>query len=51
MAVTRSPLLAAPDRALPLRRLRSGHVEDYMVWLLVGITLLGAPALPGVLGS
>jgi multicomponent Na+:H+ antiporter subunit D len=51
LAVTRPRLLAAPDRALPLRRLQSGHVGDYVAWLLVGTTLLGALALPGILGS
>jgi multicomponent Na+:H+ antiporter subunit D len=51
VAVARPRLLAAPGRALPLRRLRSGHVGDYVAWLLVGTTLLGALALPGVLGS
>ncbi|MFJ4466571.1 complex I subunit 5 family protein [Streptomyces sp. NPDC089424] len=50
-AVARPKLLAAPDRALPLRRLQSGHVGDYVAWLLVGSTLLGALALPGVLGT
>ncbi|MET9815104.1 monovalent cation/H+ antiporter complex subunit F [Streptomyces sp. NPDC006355] len=30
---------------------QSGHVGDYVAWLLVGTTLLGAPALPGILGS
>lgn len=49
LAVTRPRLLAAPDWALPLRRLQSGHVGDYVAWLLVGATLLGALALPGVL--
>jgi multicomponent Na+:H+ antiporter subunit D len=48
LAVTRPGLLAAPDRALPLRRLQSGHVGDYVAWLLVGATVLGALALPGV---
>jgi multicomponent Na+:H+ antiporter subunit D len=51
LAVTRPRLLAAPDRVLPLRRLQSGHVGDYVAWLLVGTTLLGALALPGILGS
>ncbi|MFF5981870.1 complex I subunit 5 family protein [Streptomyces olindensis] len=50
-AVARPRLSAAPDRALPLRRLQSGHVGDYVAWLLVGTTLLGALALPAVLGS
>ncbi|MER5209866.1 hypothetical protein ABT063_04555 [Streptomyces sp. NPDC002838] len=51
VAVTGPRLLAAPERALPLRRLRSGHVGDYVAWALVGATLLGALALPGVLGA
>ncbi|WP_343236417.1 hypothetical protein [Streptomyces sp. Go-475] len=50
-AVSRPRLLAAPDRAPPLRRLRSGHAGDYVALLLVGTTLLGALALPGILGS
>ncbi|MFE7271531.1 complex I subunit 5 family protein [Streptomyces sp. NPDC057623] len=48
-AVTRPGLLAAPAGARPLRRLQSGHVGDYVAWVLVGATLLGAPALPGLL--
>jgi multicomponent Na+:H+ antiporter subunit D len=48
VAVTRPELLAAPDRALPLRRLQSGHVGDYVAWLLGGATLLGVLTLPGV---
>ncbi|MGI5380172.1 complex I subunit 5 family protein [Streptomyces sp. CA-251387] len=48
LAVTRPRLLAAPDRALPLRRLQSGHVGDYVAWVLVGATVLGALALPGL---
>ncbi|WP_438947771.1 MrpF/PhaF family protein [Streptomyces triticisoli] len=50
LAVTRPQLLGAPEWALPLRRLQSGHVGDYGAWLLVGTALLGAPVLPGVLG-
>ncbi|MEU6478764.1 complex I subunit 5 family protein [Streptomyces sp. NPDC047017] len=50
VAVARPGLLAAPGWALPLRRLQSGHVGDYVAWLLVGAALLGALALPGVLG-
>ncbi|WP_328420213.1 complex I subunit 5 family protein [Streptomyces sp. NBC_00443] len=49
LAVTRPDLLAAPSRARPLRRLQSGHVGDYVAWVLVGATLLGALALPGLL--
>ncbi|MEU7412217.1 proton-conducting transporter membrane subunit [Streptomyces sp. NPDC042638] len=51
LAVTRPRWVAAPDWAAPLRRLQSGHVGDYVAWLLVGVTVLGALALPGVLGS
>lgn len=36
LAVIRPKPFAAPDRALPLRRLQSGHVGDYMAWVLVG---------------
>ncbi|MFF9209159.1 MULTISPECIES: complex I subunit 5 family protein [unclassified Streptomyces] len=51
VAVTRPHLLAAPGWALPLRRLQSGHIGDYVAWILVGTTLLGALVLPGVLGG
>lgn len=51
LAVTRPGWVAAPGWATPLRRLQSGHVGDYVAWLLVGATLLGALALPGILGS
>jgi multicomponent Na+:H+ antiporter subunit D len=51
VAVTRPSLLAAPDPARPLRRLQSGHVGDYVAWVLVGAALLGALALPGVSGG
>ncbi|MFJ4953460.1 complex I subunit 5 family protein [Streptomyces sp. NPDC088760] len=51
LAVTRPRWVAAPDWAVPLRRLQSGHVGDYVAWLLVGATVLGALALPGVLGG
>ncbi|MEU1535839.1 complex I subunit 5 family protein [Streptomyces fagopyri] len=30
----------------PLRRLHSGHIGDYVAWLLAGTVLLGALALP-----
>ncbi|MEU8849190.1 complex I subunit 5 family protein [Streptomyces sp. NPDC048564] len=49
LAVTRPDLLAAPSHARPLRRLQSGHVGDYVAWVLVGATLLGALGLPGLL--
>ncbi|MEU6578593.1 proton-conducting transporter membrane subunit [Streptomyces sp. NPDC046805] len=31
----------------PLRRLQSGHIGDYVAWLVLGAVLLGALALPG----
>ncbi|MBC2902361.1 complex I subunit 5 family protein [Streptomyces cupreus] len=49
VAVSRPGWLAAPGWAEPLRRLQSGHVGDYVAWLLVGAVALGALALPGVL--
>ncbi|GGV14205.1 hypothetical protein GCM10010260_61700 [Streptomyces filipinensis] len=51
LAVTRPHWTTAPDWARPLRRLQSGHVGDYVAWLLMGATVLGALALPGVLGG
>jgi multicomponent Na+:H+ antiporter subunit D len=51
LAVTRPDWTAAPDWATPLRRLQSGHVGDYVAWLLMGTAVLGALALPGVLGG
>ncbi|MDN0197710.1 complex I subunit 5 family protein [Streptomyces sp. S.PNR 29] len=48
VAVARPRLLAAPHRALPLRRLQSGHVGDYVAWMLVGTTVLGVLVLPSV---
>ncbi|MBW8793720.1 MAG: NADH dehydrogenase [Streptomyces sp.] len=51
VAIVRPGLLSAPDRALPLRRLQSGHIGDYVAWLLVGTAALGALALPAVLGG
>ncbi|MEU6549511.1 complex I subunit 5 family protein [Streptomyces sp. NPDC046915] len=51
LAVTRPSRTAAPAWARPLRRLQSGHVGDYVAWLLLGTTLLGALTLPGVLGG
>ncbi|WEH32057.1 complex I subunit 5 family protein [Streptomyces sp. AM 4-1-1] len=33
----------------PLRRLHSGHIGDYVAWALMGMTLLGALAVPGLL--
>ncbi len=50
LAVSRPSWVAAPGWAAPLRRLQSGHVGDYVAWLLVGATVLGALTLPGILG-
>jgi multicomponent Na+:H+ antiporter subunit D len=51
LAVTRPEPFAVPDRALWLRRLQSGHVGDYVAWVLIGTTVLGALTLPGMLGG
>jgi len=51
LAVARPKAFAAPDRALWLRRLQSGHIGDYVAWVLVGTTVLGALTLPGMLGG
>ncbi|MGW2635964.1 complex I subunit 5 family protein [Streptomyces sp. NPDC001348] len=50
-AVARPGRATAPDWVRPLRRLQSGHVGDYVAWLLLGTSLLGVLALPGVLGG
>lgn len=51
VAVARPGLLAAPGWALGLRRLQSGHIGDYVAWLLVGTTVLAALALPAILSG
>ncbi|WP_048819969.1 hypothetical protein [Streptomyces ipomoeae] len=51
LAVTRPDRGAAPRWTRPLRHLQSGHLGDYVAWLLLGATALGALALPGVLGG
>lgn len=51
LAVTRPRRVAVPGRAGHLRRLQSGHVGDYVAWLLLGATALGVLALPGILGG
>ncbi|MFJ5775519.1 complex I subunit 5 family protein [Streptomyces sp. NPDC093094] len=48
VAVVRPRALSATDRILPLRRLQSGHVGDYVAWLLAGAALLAALAVPGL---
>ncbi|MFJ6087775.1 complex I subunit 5 family protein [Streptomyces sp. NPDC092369] len=40
-----------PSWTAPLRRLQSGHIGDYVAWMLVGTTLLAALALPGILNG
>ncbi|MGA6202877.1 NADH-quinone oxidoreductase subunit D, partial [Streptomyces avermitilis] len=51
LAVTRPKLLGEQRWTEPLRHLQSGYIGDYVAWLLAGATLLGALALPGVLGG
>ncbi|MEU6147825.1 complex I subunit 5 family protein [Streptomyces sp. NPDC047081] len=51
LAVVRPKLLAGAYRASRLRHLQSGHVGDYVAWLLAGAVLLGALALPGIMGA
>ncbi|MFF3663352.1 complex I subunit 5 family protein [Streptomyces olivochromogenes] len=50
-AVTRPKPLGEPSWMAPLRRLQSGHIGDYVAWMLVGTTLLAALALPGILNG
>ncbi|MEU6095269.1 complex I subunit 5 family protein [Streptomyces sp. NPDC047079] len=49
IAVTRPELLGERPWTWPLRRLQSGHIGDYVAWVLLGTALLGALALPGIL--
>jgi multicomponent Na+:H+ antiporter subunit D len=49
LAVTRPELLGEQRWTGPLRRLQSGHIGDYVAWMLAGAALLGALALPGIL--
>jgi multicomponent Na+:H+ antiporter subunit D len=51
LAVTRPKLLGDGTWTAPLRRLQSGHIGDYVAWMLVGTTLLAALALPSVLSG
>ncbi|MFG3281414.1 complex I subunit 5 family protein [Streptomyces sp. NPDC048111] len=49
-AAVRGPARREPQAwTEPVRRLHSGHIGDYVAWLLVGTALLGGLALPGVL--
>ncbi|MFD4878644.1 complex I subunit 5 family protein [Streptomyces sp. NPDC058420] len=51
LAVTRPKPLSEASRTDPLRRLQSGHIGDYVAWLLMGTTLLAALALPTILNG
>ncbi|WP_406460346.1 complex I subunit 5 family protein [Streptomyces sp. NBC_01622] len=51
LAVRRPEPLGAKPWTVPLRRLQSGHIGDYVAWMLLGTTLLAALALPGVLNG
>ncbi|EPH43587.1 complex I subunit 5 family protein [Streptomyces aurantiacus] len=51
VAVRRQDRAGAAAWAEPLRRLHSGHVGDYVAWLLVGAALLGSLVLPGVIAG
>jgi multicomponent Na+:H+ antiporter subunit D len=51
LAVTGPKPFGEPSWTAPLRRLQSGHIGDYVAWMLVGTTLLAALALPGVLNG
>jgi multicomponent Na+:H+ antiporter subunit D len=51
LAVTRPKPLGDGSWTAPLRRLQSGHIGDYVAWLLVGTTLLAALALPSILNG
>jgi multicomponent Na+:H+ antiporter subunit D len=51
LTVARPQLLGERPWTGALRRLQSGHIGDYVAWLLVGATVLGALALPGIIGG
>lgn len=51
LAVTHPKPLGESSWTAPLPRLQSGHIGDYVAWLLVGTTLLAALAAPGILGG
>src|SRR5882757_3299598 len=44
LAVTRPKLLGERSWTAPLRRLQSGHIGDYVAWMLMGTTLLAVLA-------
>ncbi|MET7573260.1 proton-conducting transporter membrane subunit [Streptomyces sp. NPDC005492] len=51
LAVTLPKPLGDPSWTTGLRRLQSGHIGDYVAWLLLGTTLLAALALPTILNG
>jgi len=51
LAVTRPHVTAPHAWTGPVRRLQSGHVGDYVAWLVAGAALVGALAWPAVLGG
>ncbi|MFD7708782.1 complex I subunit 5 family protein [Streptomyces sp. NPDC059785] len=51
LAVSRPRRIGLRSVAGPLRRLQSGHIGDYVAWLLAGAALLGALAAPSVLNG
>jgi len=51
LAATRPKLLGDGAWTAPLRRLQSGHIGDYVAWMLAGTTLLAALALPTILNG
>ncbi|WP_030381453.1 MULTISPECIES: complex I subunit 5 family protein [unclassified Streptomyces] len=51
LAVTRPRLTAPHPWTDPVRRLQSGHLGDYVAWLVAGAALVGVLAWPSVLGG
>ncbi|MGH4033047.1 complex I subunit 5 family protein [Actinomycetota bacterium Odt1-20B] len=50
LAVRRTAPTEPSAWAAPLRRLHSGHIGDYIAWFVLGTAVLGALALPGIVG-
>ncbi|MCW7946645.1 NADH dehydrogenase [Streptomyces hygroscopicus] len=51
LAVSRPHLLGERTWTLRLRRLQSGHIGDYVAWVLAGAALLAVLVLPGLLNG
>jgi multicomponent Na+:H+ antiporter subunit D len=51
LAVKHPKPLGTRSWTAPLRRLQSGHIGDYVAWMLAGTTLLAALALPAILNG